>query len=220
MVSNIYIFHIKCQLHTTNIVTYNMLVIDLVLHVTKDSLERFTTLLQGGVQISTTRGESLGIFLDRLPGFTMEYIVDRVQTIFLDGNAIDDLQTPLNNDENILAISAAMPGLAGAIFRMNSLHAALRTKGDVEQMLTDDDDQILVTLKLFNMIAQERGGEILKRGVFLSGNSISNFLSERPTLFNKILGIKLDGKTCYPDTILSEIDTEQTIKLTITTDND
>lgn len=197
-----------------------MSTINLVLHVTEDSIERFTTLLQGGVQISTVRGESLGIFLDRLPGFTMEYIVDRVQTIFLDGNAIDDLQTPLNNDENVLAISAAMPGLAGAIFRMNSLHAALRTKGDVEQTSTSDDDKIYVTLKLFNMIAQERGGELLKRGVYLSGTSFRDFLGERPTLFNKILGIMMDGKACYPDTILSEIDTKQTIKLTVTTDND
>ncbi len=197
-----------------------MPVLDLTLHVTEDSIERFTTLLQGGVQISTIRGESLGIFLDRLPGFTMDYIVDRVQTIFLDGNAVDDLQTQLSNDDNILAISAAMPGLAGAIFRMNSLHAALRTKGDVEQILTEDEDQINVTLKLFNMIAQERGGALLKMGVHLSGNSISNFLSERPSLFSGILRIMLDGKTCYPDTILSEIDTEQTIKLTITTDND
>lgn len=197
-----------------------MSVINLVLNVTEDSMERFTTLLQGGVQVSTSRGESLGIFLDRLPGFTMEYIVDRVQTIFLDGNAIDDLQTPLNKDENVLAISAAMPGLAGAIFRMNSLHAALRTKGDIEQTPTNYADQIHVTLKLFNMIAQERGGELLKRGVFLSGNCINTFLSERPTLFNKILGIMLNGQTCYPDTVLSEINTDQTIKLTITTDND
>ncbi len=192
----------------------------LELSISSTSIERFTTLLQSGIILPTPKGELLGIFLDNLPGFTMDYIVDRVQTIFLDGNAVDDLETPLINDNTVLAVSAAMPGLAGAIFRKNSLHAALRTKSAKKQFVEKSNNQILVTLKLFNMIAQERGVDLLKNGVHIPGSTITKFLFERPSLLGQINKISLDGKTLYPDNLLGEINQDQPINLTIVINND
>jgi hypothetical protein len=43
---------------------------------------------------------------------------------------VDDLETVVDGSSPVIAISGAMPGLAGAIFRKNSFHAALRTSAD------------------------------------------------------------------------------------------
>ena len=116
-----------------------------LLHTTAEDIDRFTSLLQAGILIPAVRGVSIGAFLESLPGFTADYITDQVQTIFLNGTATDDMETPMEGDNPVLAISAAMPGLAGAIFRRNSLHAALRT---VKATIANNSatDEITVTL--------------------------------------------------------------------------
>ncbi len=98
------------------------------LTVVRDALPLFTTVLQSGIEVKTTHGETLAKFLNNFPGFTAEYLADTVQTIFLNGTAVDDLSLPLTGNNPVLALSAAMPGLAGAIFRRNSFHSALRTE--------------------------------------------------------------------------------------------
>lgn len=152
----------------------------------------FTSLLQAGIQLRTERGTSIGAFLNRLPGFTSDYISEVVQTIFLNGTATDDMETPLDTDAPVLAISAAMPGLAGAIFRRNSLHAALRTVthgADVHQR----GGTITVTLKLFNAIARDRGVELLAGGVTIKADSLSRFFDSHEDISRQILAIELDG---------------------------
>lgn len=186
------------------------------LSVTSESLDRFTTLLQSGISLTTTKGTPLGVFLSRLPGFTEEYIADRLQTIFLDGNAVDDLQTPLIHSGTVLAVSAAMPGLAGAIFRKNSLHAALRTKSADSTQVKQEASNINVSLKMFNVIARERGAELFQGGVSISGTIICDFLKDRPSLLSHIHSIMFDDYVIYPDTFLSEINFDELINLKIT----
>ncbi len=158
----------------------------LELQLNPGSMQKFSSLLQNGVGIRGSFGESLGVFLSRLPGFTTPYIIDSIQTIFLNGTPIDDLETPLIEEKMVLALSAAMPGLAGAIFRRNSLHASLRgTKSSaIDQELTFED--VFVTLKLFNIIAVERGPEILNQGVLIKKKGLKEFLKDRPTLQSAI----------------------------------
>ena len=136
----------------------------------------FTTLLQSGIEIKATSGDTLGKFLDQFPGFTPEYLADTVQTIFLDGTAVDDLTLPLEGDTPVLALSAAMPGLAGAIFRKNSFHSALRTETRTQLSGSEPQKKITVTLKLFNSIARERGGDMLRQGISVRSALFSAFL--------------------------------------------
>lgn len=163
----------------------------LTLKVSSGSLPLFTTVLQSGIEAKTESGISLGRFLGSFPGFTADYLADVVQTIFLNGTAVDDLTISLAGERPVLALSAAMPGLAGAIFRKNSFHAALRTetgsgKADPQQK------NIIVTLKLFNSIAKDRGEELLQRGVCLQAGILADFLTRRPNLRQDIRSIRLN----------------------------
>jgi hypothetical protein len=87
-----------------------------------------------------------------------------------------------------------MPGLAGAIFRKNSFHSALRTDTKSLQSGTGPKDAISVTLKLFNSIAKDRGEALLKAGLCLKGDQLATFLTKRPHLVQHIVKIHLGEK--------------------------
>jgi hypothetical protein len=177
-------------------------------------IDMFTSMLQAGIKIPTARGNSIGVFLEALPGFTADYITDAIQTIFLNGTATDDLETPLDGNNPVLAISAAMPGLAGAIFRKNSFHAALRTT-KTAPVITSEQSQVTVTLKLFNSIARDRGTELLHEGVVLDAESISQFLTTRDTLPALIQNITLGDTTIPTDELFQTLSSLKTVHLTI-----
>ncbi len=168
-----------------------------------DALPLFTTVLQSGIEIKTAHGETLGKFLSNFPGFTANYLADTVQTIFLNGTAVDDLSLPLTGSNPVLALSAAMPGLAGAIFRKNSFHAALRTDTKTLPSEAEQKKSIFVTLKLFNSIARDRGTDLLKTGLCLQSKQLANFLTNRPHLARHIVHIQFAKKEIELDELLS-----------------
>ena len=53
-----------------------------------------------------------------------EYFKDRVQTIFLEGNPVDDTRTAIVKDGSHIAISGAMPGLVGAVLRKGGFYSS------------------------------------------------------------------------------------------------
>ena len=164
---------------------------DIRLTVTPDSLPLFTTVLQSGIEVKVPHGKTLGKFLSAFPGFTADYLANTVQTIFLNGTAVDDLTLPLTGSTPVLALSAAMPGLAGAIFRKNSFHSALRTETNALRSESIQPKAVTVTLKLFNSIAKERGEEMLKSGLCIRAKLLATFLNKRPNLLQHILNIHL-----------------------------
>ncbi len=185
------------------------------LAVVPDALPLFTTVLQSGIEIKTTHGETLAKFLSNFPGFTAEYLANTVQTIFLNGTAVDDLSLPLTGSNPVLALSASMPGLAGAIFRRNSFHAALRTETQSSQPGTEQPDTISVTLKLFNSIAKDRGEELLKLGPAIRTNLLVNFLSKRPNLNQYILKVQLADKELDCEDLLRVLPKYSKVNLSI-----
>ncbi len=166
---------------------------DLTLTIKLQDLPLYTTLLQAGIEIKINKGETMAHLLDRLPGFTADYISDVVQTIFLNGTAVDDLSTPFKGKNPVLALSAAMPGLAGAIFRRNSFHAALRTSTDLPKGDTKENEPVIVTLKLFNSIALEKGPKLLETGVYIKTQRFIDFLAKRADLNGRIQQIYLSN---------------------------
>ena len=164
------------------------------LTVTPEALPLFTTVLQSGIEVKTPHGKTLGKFLSNFEGFTAEYLAETVQTIFLNGTAVDDLTLPLTGSNPVLALSAAMPGLAGAIFRKNSFHSALRTDTNALPSESIQHESITVTLKLFNSIARERGGALLQSGQVIKADPLAKFLSKRPSLWQHVLSIYFNDK--------------------------
>ncbi len=153
-------------------------------------------------------GEPLGIFLAKLPGFTHSYIVNHIETILLNGTPIDDLESPLleNSKSTTLALSAAMPGLAGAILRRNSFHAALRSLSTPSLEKKETGNAFPVILKLFNTIATERGPDLLKHGIHIYKLHLKSFFEDRPSILASCKTISLDNNTLDQemlDTILT-----------------
>lgn len=170
-------------------------ILHLTLLVPTQAMGRFTTLLQYGIITETEPGLSVGGFLCSLPGFTSQYIAERVETIFLNGLPVDYLTTQITGSWPVLAVSAAMPGLAGAIFRKNSFHTALRT---IPRRKTGESDpgekKSSVVLKLFNVVARERGPALFARGCLLRSSAVLKFIRQRPQLLSEVLQCTCDDK--------------------------
>lgn len=187
-----------------------------------DSLSLFTTVLQSGIEVKAQAGDMLGQFLYKFPGFSASYISETVQTIFLNGMAVDDMTTPLAGKTPVLALSAAMPGLAGAIFRKNSFHAALRTT-PLSPGTKDTDlaaETITVTVKLFNVIARERGKDLLELGVCIKSQVVATFFDKRPHILQYIQSMFVNNRPVDHTALAPLLDDHSKIKLIIVASHD
>jgi hypothetical protein len=185
------------------------------LHVLPESLHLFTTLLQSGIEVKINTTTDMWPFLCQLPGFTADYISSTVETIFLNGNPVDDLTLPFEGDAPVLALSAAMPGLAGAIFRKNSIHSALRTQTTVQETSSDNARTRTVTLKLFNSIAKERGPFLLEAGITIRASKVLTFLCQRTGLCDYITDIDWNNEVVNVATLRGNLSEFQTIYLKV-----
>lgn len=172
-------------------------------------------MLQAGIEITAESGTSIGVFLEQLPGFSEEYIIEQVQTIFLNGTATDDLETPLTGSRPVLAISAAMPGLAGAIFRKNSLHSALRTTKESSSHSDFGKQEVTVCLKLFNAIARDRGEEMLRCGVLMASNAVRQFFTTRSSLLQHISNITINSQSASEPELLSLLEQSENLNIQV-----
>ncbi len=186
-----------------------------------EALSKYTTLLQSGIYVDVEQGTSIGDLLFGLPGFSEEYVNKSVQTIFLNGLPADNLQQQLFGKEAVVAISAAMPGLAGAIFRKDGVHASLRTTTAGKLSAKDAPvTPIRIRLKLFNMIAKDRGEQLFSDSCVLSAKSLGQFLSYRPPLYAAIQKTILNNTIIDTDMLQELLQAESMIKLTIRDSHD
>lgn len=143
------------------------------------ALNMFSRLMQKGMNIQFTTGCSITEFLCGQLGITPEYLDSRIQTIFLEGKAVDAPESRALQDGANLSLAAAMPGLAGATLRRGGHFVGFR------QGITDDASQGVqeacpgrLTLKLFNLLIKEIGPSLLERGVILSRQELHDLLAQ------------------------------------------
>ncbi len=166
----------------------------LVLTAPPEHLAGFASLLQHGILFPVEQPIQIRTFLLALPGFSAEYIENTVQTIFVNGSAADSFQALLTAGST-LALSAAMPGLAGAIFRREGMHGSLRsqpTPGS-SQRATEGEHGYL-TLKLFNAIAQDRVTDLLSQGIVVTGSALCSFAQRQATVLQPPLRLVFAGQ--------------------------
>lgn len=149
----------------------------LTLTVRPGSVQHFITLFQRGFLVPCEGPIALYDLLLGLPGFDRPYISDNIETIFVNGVASDSLER-LIFPGNTIALSSAMPGLAGAIFRKEGAHASLRSK-PVTDRIHRTDAAGFITVKLFNLIAMDRGKDLLTRGILIKGSVLARFFRSR-----------------------------------------
>lgn len=186
------------------------------LQVKPDVQPRFTTLLQSGIFLVVPQGTTICNLLLTLPGFTAEYIRDRVETVFLNGLPADNMNQKLFGKTAVLALSAAMPGLAGAIFRKGGVHASLRTETATEHRDTNTTrTPVQIRLKLFNIIAVARGALLLSEGCLFSASALIKFLDYRPPLLKGILHLSVNKQAVSPNMLADKLPMDTIIHLQI-----
>jgi hypothetical protein len=142
-------------------------------------VSRFLKLIEQGFKMKIETGRTVRELLCGQLGVSENYFDNRIQTIFLDGKAVDDADTAWVNAGSRLALSAAMPGLVGATFRKGGRYAALRSNiSYAKTQKPDVGGEGKITLKLFNMVAKELGPVLLRKGVIIDGEVFQNFVSD------------------------------------------
>jgi hypothetical protein len=179
----------------------------------------FHPLLQEGVRVRARVNCSVREFLCGQLGASPEYVQGRIQTLFLDGRPVDDEGTALLVDGATLALSGAMPGLAGATLRKGGYFSSLRYQishagGTVASRPVDGT----VTVKLFNTVLKEMAPLLLSRGVLVPGTRIGELLAGQGKFFREgCKEIEIDGLAKGRDEVLTGECPEHGVLLTVET---
>ncbi len=159
--------------------------VDLYLKVREDCLARFCLLTGGGFLVDAGNGRCLRDLLCEQLRIPPDYLAKRIQTIFLNGKVVDDPNETLVQPGSTIALSAAMPGIAGAMFRKGSAYAPMRacisqTRHDIDRL---EDGQSPLVIKLFNLVQVELGPLMLRDGIRISGRALSSLFRGRTQAF-------------------------------------
>lgn len=170
--------------------------VELQLLVRTGGLSEFLQLLQRGIILKGKVGCSMRSFLYGRLQLSPDFVEDYIQTIFLDGRPVDDLDATYVKDGCTLALSSAMPGLVGATMRRGGYYASLRAQISCTPEVAGASAPVwgFITLKLFNFVAEHLGRTLLQEGVFLKKGDIENLLGRKSA--PEIEGIEAtrDGK--------------------------
>jgi hypothetical protein len=159
-------------------------IVDLKLKISKQILPAFFQFLGQGFRIETLTGCSLEEIICQQLDIDPDYFQNRVETIFLNGKPVDDPASASVADGSRITLSAAMPGLAGAMMRKGGILSSMRST------ISHNEDETstcaaggTITLKLFNLIGRELGPKFLQKGILIDGDDLNDFLTRQGKIF-------------------------------------
>jgi hypothetical protein len=166
----------------------------------------FFRFLQRGCMLKVQEGCSIKSLLCDQLGVSAEYVEERIKTIFLNGKTVDDVESATLRDGSTLALSAAMPGLVGSTFRRGGHLAAFRSQiTHREEEAPVSRREVVITVKLFNLLVKELGRAFLDRGVWVKVSDLRRFLLEQKGEFwDACAAVKLDEEEVDAETVKSE----------------
>ncbi len=168
-----------------------------------DRISVFLPILTKGFGISHGKAATVHDFLTGELELEEHYIENRIQTLFLNGKAVDNLKAARLSDRDTLALSAAMPGLVGATFRRGGRYAAMRQNvSHTTGFSSSPDETRTIILKLFNLIAKEIGPGLLARGIHVPGSDLIPLLKNQPEHFWQECKIFVDEKSAAKESLL------------------
>lgn len=137
--------------------------------------------LQRGVRIRAEKGSSIKVLLCDTMSINPEYVDQRIQTIFLDGKPVDDPASTVLDEGSRIALSAAMPGLAGATLRRDGFFAGMRSQiTHRSEHSTGTSESCFVTVRLFNLLIEELAPKLLATGIWLTDDELRDLLELSP----------------------------------------
>jgi len=136
--------------------------------------------LQKGFYISSNEGKTVYSFLTDTCGMSETYISEKIKTVLIGGGPVDDIFNTEIKDGGTCAISGAMPGIVGAMMRIGSPYAAMRESITVKpHKSAESGKNIIIELKLFNVILSDMGIHFLKQGILLNRGRVFEFFKMR-----------------------------------------
>ena len=156
---------------------HNSALVHLHICVNAGLISRFLKLLEHGFRLKIETSLPIRELLCHHFGISEEYVDNRIQTIFLNGRPVDDVDAAWIENGSNLALSAAMPGLVGASFRKGGYYTSLRdtiSYTKAKNSIPKSGGEIV--LKLFNIVAKELGPEFLEKGIRIEGKVWQNFV--------------------------------------------
>jgi hypothetical protein len=165
------------------------------IRVSRQFVPSFLGLLRGGFTAQVMVGCSLQDLLSNQLGVDENYLQNRVQTIFLNNSPVDDSAAATVGDGATISLSAAMPGLNGAVMRKGGVLASLRHS--ISQHQTNvcmDPRPGKIKLKLFNLVAKEIGPDFLARGIIVKGQTLAEFFAiQTPQFWQSVNDVEIDS---------------------------
>ena len=129
----------------------------------------FSALLQRGIGMRVRAGSSVQSFLCDELGISLETIRTRITTVFIDGKVVDKLESAIIQSGSMVALSAALPGLAGAALRRDGVYSVMRTAitRPADLVAESAEGFVFFRIKLFNLLMDELGPLLFGHGVVL-----------------------------------------------------
>jgi hypothetical protein len=169
--------------------------LQLTIKVSESFIPSFFGLLRSGFTTHVMVGCNLQDMLSHQLGIAENYLQNRVQTIFLNNSPVDDTAAAIVADGATISLSAAMPGLNGAVMRRGGLLASLRHSishhpGNV----CIEPRRGKIKLKLFNLIAKEIGPDFLAGGIVVKGEALADvFALQTPRFWQSVKYVEIDS---------------------------
>jgi hypothetical protein len=166
----------------------------------------FQPVFQAGYLFRCQVGQSIADLLFRQLLLKKKFVEERISTIFLDGQCVDDIFLATLKDDCVVAFSSALPGLVGATLRRGGFYASLRDSITYrKEDMPVEARQGTITIKLFNLLMEEMGPVFLNRGIIMGRAALVSFLQTRKEDFwKKIKSVYLGGKSTTPDKLVEE----------------
>ena len=165
----------------------------------------FWVLLSYGFKLEVQVGCNLFDMLCNQIGIKEKYLNEKVQTVFLNGKVVDGFYDVNVGVDSVIALSSAMPGLVGAVFRKGGVLSSMRSEHvpHKESESINNHNIGLVTLKLFNLIASDLGADFYRHGIYIKGQHFIRYIESKQAVLEKICRkIIVDGKKCESGDLL------------------
>ena len=145
-----------------------------------DEVPSISPLFQKGVLVEVDTGSSVKSLLCDQWGIPLDYVAERISTLFLNGQPVDDIDTAKIHEGAVLALSSAMPGLVGAMMRRGGIITPLRSSISYrERGGAIDPKRGRITVKLFNLLVNELGPRLLEIGFQAEAEDLKALFPER-----------------------------------------
>ncbi len=181
----------------------------LEIHLPRRLLSLMRLVLARGIAYQAPAGISVNEFLTKHLRLDADFIQNRIQTIFMNGQPVDDPEGTRIQAPSSLALSAAMPGLFGAAFRKDGQYRAMRRSWPADQPgpeNSESDAMVPVTVKCFNQVAEAVGDDLLGRGVCMDAGDFLQFWNSQHTVLEPgCLGVWMDGTQINPEQVADRL---------------